>query len=152
MPGVGELSAREGPGDLVATVSMEETGLSAYPGRSRRAFREKSCLLELLKRSLKRFGLKYGMQLRSVKCTKPSCDTRFVVCFCSAFPVEIRMQAVASGQVLAWTDKAAASGLVPTLNEDGDDEKGNTWKQLKVYMSCSCFRKKSIRKKSVRTF
>lgn len=62
------------------------------------------------------------------------------------------MQAVASGQVLAWTDKAAASGLVPTLNEDGDDEKGNTWKQLKVYMSCSCFRKKSIRKKSVRTF
>lgn len=38
------------------------------------------------------------------------------------------MQAVASGQVLAWTDRAAASGLVPTLNEDGDDEKGNTWK------------------------
>ena len=68
------------------------------------------------------------MQLPSVKCAKPSCDTRFVVCFCSAFPVEIRMQAVASGQVLAWADRAAASGLVPTLNEDGDDEKGNTWK------------------------
>ena len=38
------------------------------------------------------------------------------------------MQAVASRQVLAWTDRAAASGLVPTLNEDSDDEKGNTWK------------------------
>lgn len=38
------------------------------------------------------------------------------------------MQAVASGQLLTWTDKAAASGLVPTLNEDGDDEKEHTWK------------------------
>lgn len=48
----------------------------------------KSCLCELLKRSLKRFGLKCGMQLPSVKIPpKPSCDTRFVVCFCSAFPV-----------------------------------------------------------------
>lgn len=38
------------------------------------------------------------------------------------------MQALASGQVLACTDKAAAFGLVPTLSENGDDEKGNTWK------------------------
>ena len=67
------------------------------------------------------------MQLCSVKCTKLSCDTRFVV-FLLRFPCGDRMQAVASGQVLAWTDRAAASGLVPTLNEDGDDEKGNTWK------------------------
>ena len=48
--------------------------------------------------------------------------------FLLRFPCGDRMQAVASGQVLAWTDRAAASGLVPTLNEDGDDEKGNTWK------------------------
>lgn len=50
MPRVGELSLREGHGNLVAAVSMEEQGLNAYPGISRRAFQEKSYVNKLCKR------------------------------------------------------------------------------------------------------
>lgn len=49
MPRVGEFSQREGHGNLVATVSMEEKGLDAYPDRSRIAFKEKSYVSKVFK-------------------------------------------------------------------------------------------------------
>lgn len=47
MPRVGDFSQREGHGNLVATVSMEEKGLDAYPGIGRRAFKEKNYVSKL---------------------------------------------------------------------------------------------------------
>lgn len=50
MPRVGEFSQREGHGNLVATVSMEEKGLDAYPDINRITFKEKSYVGKLFKR------------------------------------------------------------------------------------------------------
>lgn len=54
MPRVGEFSQREGHGNLVATVSMEEKGLDAYLDINRITLKEKSS---------KGSYLKYGILL-----------------------------------------------------------------------------------------
>lgn len=52
MPGAGELPPREGHGNLVATVSMEEKGLNAYPAMGEPCKRKVMLLASVLREKL----------------------------------------------------------------------------------------------------